>query len=60
MVDLLRPENGIQFTLDNFLRQKNECGVFFNILTNLNKLVAYEQRDAYTIRAEKTAHPDYT
>jgi serine/threonine-protein phosphatase 2A regulatory subunit B'' len=60
MVDLLKPETGIQFTLDNFFKQRNECGIFFNILTNLNKLVAYEQRDAYAIRSEKVDHPDYT
>jgi serine/threonine-protein phosphatase 2A regulatory subunit B'' len=51
MVDLLKPKNGIMFTLEDFLNQKYECGVFLNIMTNLNKLVAYEQRDAYAIRA---------
>lgn len=60
MVDLLKPEVGIQFTLDQFLKQKNECGIFFNMLMNLNKLVDYEQRDAYAIRANKEEHPDYT
>ena len=29
-------------------------------MTNLNKLVAYEQRDAYAIRAQKLENPDYT
>jgi serine/threonine-protein phosphatase 2A regulatory subunit B'' len=60
MVYLLKLLTGIQFTLDNFFKQRNECGIFFNILTNLNKLVAYEQRDAYAIRSEKAEHPDYT
>jgi len=42
MVDLLKPEKGIIFELKHFKREKNYCGIFFNFLTNLNKLVAYE------------------
>jgi hypothetical protein len=46
-VDLLKPEKYIQFTLDDFLKKRNECSLFINMLTDLNKLVNYEQRDAY-------------
>ena len=60
MVDLLKPKEGIMFRVEDFLKQKGECGVFLNFLTNLNKLVAYEQRDAYQIRSEKMENPDYT
>ncbi len=46
-VDLLRPDNHIQFSLDNFLAKRQEASVFINMLTDLNKLVGFEQRDAY-------------
>ena len=29
-------------------------------MTDLNKILAYEQRDAYEERNEKVAHPDWT
>ena len=41
------PKNGIQFAITDFINRKNECGLFINFLTDLNKLVAFEQRDAY-------------
>lgn len=46
-VDLMKPANGVQFTLEHFLNSKEDCGLFINFLTDLNKLVAFEQRDAY-------------
>lgn len=47
MVDLFKPQNGIQFTLDDFLKRRSDCSVFINMLTDLNKLIGFEQRDAY-------------
>lgn len=47
MVDIFRPENGIQFTLEDFLKRRLDCSNFINTLTDLNKLMAFEQRDAY-------------
>lgn len=52
-MDLFKPENNTQFTLDDFLKKKNECGLFINFLTDLNKLVAFDQRDAYEEKSEK-------
>ena len=43
----MSPKNGIQFEISDFIKRKNECGLFINFLTDLNKLVAFEQRDAY-------------
>ena len=57
---MLKPKDGLQFTLEDFLRRKKEVGVFINALTDLNKMLAYDQRDAYEERAEKTEHPDWT
>jgi serine/threonine-protein phosphatase 2A regulatory subunit B'' len=57
---MLKPEGEIQFKLDDFKRNMQICGIFFNILTNLNKFVGYEQRDPFMIKNELNQHPDYT
>ena len=59
-MDLLKPVNDIQFLLSDFLKKKNQCGLFINFLTDLNKLVAFDQRDAYEQKNEKTQHPQWT
>ena len=59
-MDLLKPRKNLQFTLEDFLRNKNESGIFINFLTDLNKILAFEQRDAYEERNEKVAHPDWS
>jgi len=46
-MDLLKPVESAQFRLEDFLKKKNDCGLFINFLTDLNKLVAFDQRDAY-------------
>lgn len=46
-MDLLKPQNSTQFLLDDFIKKRYECGLFINFLTDLNKLVAFDQRDAY-------------
>jgi serine/threonine-protein phosphatase 2A regulatory subunit B'' len=46
-MDLLKPTSQAQFELGDFLKKKTECGLFINFLTDLNKLVAFDQRDAY-------------
>lgn len=59
-VDLLKPDNDIFFKLKHFKEKLSQCGVFFNFLTNLNKLVAYEQRDPFAVKHELTEHPNYS
>ena len=34
--------------------------MFINFLTDLNKLLAFESRDAYEEKNEKTEHPEWT
>lgn len=60
MVDLFRPTNGIQFTLEHFLSRRQDCSVFINMLTDLNKLIGFEQRDAYEDRNVKVENPNWT
>lgn len=56
----MKPKNHIQFTLEDFLSKKQDAGTFINMLTDLNKLVGYEQRDAYEERNLKQKNPFWT
>ena len=60
MVDLFKPANGIRFPLEHFLSRKLDCSVFINMLTDLNKLIGFEQRDAYEDRNVKVENPHLT
>ena len=42
------------------MKRKQECGLFISFLTDLNKLVAFESRDAYEEKNEKTEPPEWT
>ena len=60
MVDIFKSDGSIQFTLEDFLRRKQDCSVFINMLTDLNKLIGFEQRDAYEERSVKVENPEWT
>ena len=60
MVDIFKPEEGIQFRLEHFLKKKHEASIFINMLTDLNKLIGFEQRDAYDERNQRVEHPTWT
>lgn len=57
---MLKPENEIMFRVANFRSQRTLGSIFFNVFTNLNKFVAYEQRDPFMIKNEQTEYPDYS
>ena len=48
------------FKMKHFKSQLDKCGIFFDLLTNLNKLVAYEQRDPFIIKNELDNSPGYS
>ena len=50
-VDLIKPSQGLQFTLDDFLNKSKEVGVFINTLIDLDKMQAFDNRDPYEDRA---------
>ena len=60
MVDLFKTDGSIHFTLEDFLRRRTDCSVFINMLTDLNKLIGFEQRDAYEERSVKVENPEWT
>ena len=49
MTDMLTPEKEGRITLRDLKRCKL-AGNFFNVLFNLNKFIAFETRDPFTIR----------
>ena len=60
MTDMIKPEKENWFVLEDFKRTNLISGTFFNILVNLNKFIAYEQRDPFSIKAEQNENPDYS
>jgi serine/threonine-protein phosphatase 2A regulatory subunit B'' len=58
LTDMLKPQVEFQFKLKNFLDHKLYSSVFFNSLLNLNKFLAYEQRDPNS-RSEIDKNPEY-
>jgi serine/threonine-protein phosphatase 2A regulatory subunit B'' len=60
MSDMLCPPIESQFTLKDFIVKKQISGIFFNALLNLNKFIAYEQRDPFNIKKEMSENPDFS
>jgi hypothetical protein len=56
---MLKPEKEFQFTIDNFLNNRHYSAVFFNSLLNLNKFLAFEQKDPFS-KTEIDKNPEYT
>jgi len=56
--DMLKPEKDGQFLLEDFQGNKQYSSVFFNCLLNLNKFLAFEQRDPFS-RTEIDKNPEY-
>ena len=52
MSDMLNPEVNGRITMRD-LRRCKLSGNFFNVLFNLNKFIAFETRDPFTIRQER-------
>jgi serine/threonine-protein phosphatase 2A regulatory subunit B'' len=52
MSDMIQPEKNGEITM-NDLRRCKLAGNFFNVLFNLNKFIAFESRDPFSIRQER-------
>lgn len=60
MSDMLRPEKDGNFTMTEFRHHNAIAGIFFNALCNLNKFVAYEQRDPFQFKGEMNEYPGWS
>jgi serine/threonine-protein phosphatase 2A regulatory subunit B'' len=57
---MIKPTRLNWFVMEDFKRTRAISGTFFNCLVNLNKFIAYEQRDPFTIKHEQNENPDYS
>jgi len=60
MNDAFQKESSIIYTLPELMAQPQDASVFFNFLSNLEKLVAFERKDAFSVASEKSDYPDFT
>jgi serine/threonine-protein phosphatase 2A regulatory subunit B'' len=60
MADMMKTKVENQFSLPDFFQKQQISGVFFNALLNLNKFIAYEQRDPFSLKKELSENPDFT
>lgn len=53
MQDMLNPEDPSYFSMRDLKKSRALAGTLFNVLFNLNKFVAFETRDPFTVRQER-------
>jgi len=51
--DMINPDDPGCFTMRDLKRSRALAGTLFNVLFNLNKFVAFETRDPFTVRQER-------
>lgn len=60
MSDMIKPKKSMIFTRADFRKGKDLASVFFNSLVNLNKFIAFEQRDPFQYKNEVSETPNQT
>lgn len=53
LVDMVKPRDPKRITTKD-LKKSKMASIFFNVLFNLNKFVAYEQRDPFQVKQERS------
>lgn len=60
MNDAFKKEEKIIYELNEFLDEPQYAQIFFNYLTNYEKLLIEERKDPFAAQGEKNDFPDYT
>ncbi len=60
ITDMVAPASANQFVLSDLKGKKAASAIFFNSLLNLNKFIAYEQRDPFTLKHDLSENPDFS
>lgn len=60
ITDMVMPATANQFCVSDLRNKKAASAIFFNSLLNLNKFIAYEQRDPFTLKHELSENPDFS
>lgn len=57
---MVKPGFEGHFHYHELKRVRSQIGIFFNCLVNLNKFIAYETRDLFSLKHQLTEFPDYS
>ena len=60
ITDMVMPKVLNQFCVTDLKDKKAASSIFFNSLLNLNKFIAYEQRDPFNLKHEQSENPDFS
>ena len=60
MNDMISPSNEVNFTLEEIMWKREMVGIFFDCLCNLNKFIAYETWDMFSIKHQLNENPDFS
>jgi len=57
LTDMIGPEREGLFTLRDLKKQRKQSGMLFNALVNINKFIAFENRDPFAARQQEQEAP---
>jgi len=57
---MISPKDEANFTFEELWERRDNVGIFFNCLCNLNKLISYETRDLFALKHQTNENPDYS
>eukprot|EP00747_Dinoflagellata_sp_TGD_P092068 gnl/TRDRNA2_/TRDRNA2_165278_c0_seq3.p1 gnl/TRDRNA2_/TRDRNA2_165278_c0~~gnl/TRDRNA2_/TRDRNA2_165278_c0_seq3.p1 ORF type:complete len:597 (+),score=111.99 gnl/TRDRNA2_/TRDRNA2_165278_c0_seq3:122-1912(+) len=60
MNDMMIPKTEGTFKLSDFKRRKKFAGIFFSLFSSLNKFLAFEHRDPFSVKQEQLDNPNYS
>jgi len=60
MNDMIRPKCEGQYRLSDFKRNRKVAGTFFNCLLSLQKFLAFESKDPFSLKQDLQDFPGYT
>lgn len=58
--DMIRPEEGYKFSLNNILNVPHYASLFFNSLVNLTKFISFDERDPFLYKSENEKFVGYS
>lgn len=59
LIDMLGVEDSCRITLKHLMAKPSNSNIFYNTLLNLNKFLAYEQRDPFNVKTEQEKYVNY-
>jgi len=60
MCDNFNKNESVSFTLEELKKKPMITSIFFNFLTNLEKLLQFERKDPFSAAGERNDYPDFS